>query len=98
MEHAAVPAVGGMTSAAQEVLKCLFFHGPIQDGDIPSKIGRGDLVTAGYVERWNGWQWLTKDGIMLAIETFKLDRAKEKWQRERSQAVHQSRHRAGDPL
>jgi hypothetical protein len=72
----------GLSDAAKDVLRCLFFHGPTWDGDVPSKSGRDELVTAGYAERFNGWQWLRYEGVTLAIDCG-LDRAKEKWQRDR---------------
>lgn len=88
----------GMTGAARDVMRCLFFHGPTSDGDLPSKVGRGELVELGYAERWNGWQWLTAKGIKFAIESLLLEREKEKWQRERSRAVHAVRHVSADGI
>lgn len=82
----------GMSSAAHDVMRCLFFHGPTWDGDLPSKMGRSELVQLGYAEQWNGWQWLTAMGVRFAVEILMLDRGKEKWQRERSEAVHRMRH------
>lgn len=85
----------GMSAMARDVMRCLFFHGPTWDGDVPSKSGRSELVELGYAERWNGWQWLTRQGIEYAVSVMLIDRAKEKWQRERSQAVHRMRHPDG---
>jgi hypothetical protein len=73
----------GMTSAAREVMRCLFFHGPTWDGDIPSKSGRGELCKLGYARHEFGFAWLTRDGMKFAIESLTLDREKEKWQREK---------------
>lgn len=73
----------GMSSAAREVLRCLFLHGPTWDGDVPSKSGRGELVDLGYAERWNGWQWLTRKGVEFAVSSMEMDREKERWQRRR---------------
>ena len=84
--------VFGVTSAARDTMRCLFFHGPTLDGDVPSKSGRDELFDLGCIERWNGWQWLTKKGVEFAVNSLLLDRQKEKWQQERSQAVHNSRH------
>jgi hypothetical protein len=68
----------GMPSSAREVLRCLFLKGPTWDGNVPSKNGRDELVRLGYVERWNGWQWLTLAGIKFAVEVMLLDREKDK--------------------
>jgi hypothetical protein len=73
----------GMTSAAREVMRCLFFHGPTWDGDIPSKSGRSELCKLGYAHHEFGFAWLTRDGMKFAIESLTLDREKEKWQREK---------------
>lgn len=48
---------------AAETLRCLFFHGPTWDGNVPSKSGRDELVDMKLAARGNGWQWLTKAGI-----------------------------------
>lgn len=82
----------GLSGFARETMRCLFFHGPTQDGDVPSKQGRSELIELGYAARWNGWQWLTEAGVRFAVGSLLLDREKERWQRERSQAVHQMRH------
>lgn len=84
--------VFGMTSAARDTMRCLFFHGPTLDGDVPSKSGRDELFDLGCIERWNGWQWLTRKGVEFSVNSLLLDRQKEKWQQERSQAVHNSKH------
>lgn len=84
--------VFGMSGWARETMRCLFFHGPTLDGDVPSKAGRSELVELGYAERWNGWQWLTLKGVQFAVNSLLLEREKDKWQHERSRAVHRSRH------
>ena len=83
----------GMSAAARDTLRCLFFHGPTLDGDVPSKTGRDEIVDLGLAERWNGWQWLTNQGVQFAVDIMLFDREKEKWQRDRSQAVHNQRHK-----
>lgn len=72
-----------LSGAATDTLFCLFIHGPTQDGDVPSKSGRDDLYDMGLIDRADGWQWLTRDGIMLSLGKG-LDRRKEQWQRDRS--------------
>lgn len=85
----------GLSGAARDVMRCLFFHGPTLDGDMPSKTGRDELVRQEYAARWNGWQWLTEKGVRFAIESMLLEREKEKWQNERRNAVHQIRNPRG---
>jgi hypothetical protein len=53
-------ALGG---GAADTLRCLFFHGPTWDGNVPSKSGRDELVRMGLAARGNGWQWLTGAGM-----------------------------------
>ena len=77
----------GVSGSAREVMRCLFFHGPTWDGDVPSKSGRSELVDLGYAERGHGWQWLTTKGVEFAIGSLLLDQQKEKWQRQRRKSA-----------
>jgi hypothetical protein len=77
----------GMSSWAQESLRCMFFHGPTLDGDIPSKEGRSELVRLGLAQRFEGYNWLNREGVDFAITVMLLGPEKEKWQRSRSSAV-----------
>lgn len=72
--------------AARETLRCLFFHGPTRDGDVPSKSGRNELVNLGLAERFEGWQWLNRAGMDFSITVMMLDGEKDKWQRQREKA------------
>ena len=72
-----------MQGNALDVLYCLFFHGPTEDGNVPSKTGRTWLVEKEYAARGQGYNWLTTSGVLLALE-LGLDRKKEKWQRDRA--------------
>ena len=74
----------GMPPEARETVRCLFFHGPTRDGDMPSKSGRDEIVSLGLAERGDGWQWLTRAGIDFAIVILLLDGEKDKWQRQRA--------------
>lgn len=74
----------GMSSAAREVLRCLFFHGPTWDGDVPSKSGRDELVGMKLADRMDGWQWLTREGVDFSLTVMLLGEEKEKWQRKRA--------------
>lgn len=71
-----------LSGAVTDTLWCMFALGPTQDGDLPSKSGRDDLVQIGFAERGDGWNWLTRAGVYKALgEGF--DRKKEKAQRDR---------------
>lgn len=60
---AAPPIKVALSGSAAETLRCLFFHGPTWDGNVPSKSGRDELVDMKLAARANGWQWLTRAGI-----------------------------------
>ncbi len=68
-----------------DTLWCLFCHGATWDGDMPSKTGRDEMVRLGLVERHEGWQWLTWNGHVAAIDAGLGDR-KEKWQRQQRES------------
>ncbi len=51
-----------------DTLTCLFVNGPTYDGDIPSKTERDDLYDDGLIDRYDGWNWLSKDGVLKCIE------------------------------
>lgn len=57
-----------LSGAEWETLWCLFKHGPTWDGNLPSKAGRTELVERGFADRGHGWNWLTTDGVLLAVE------------------------------
>jgi hypothetical protein len=76
----------GMSSAAREVVKCLFFHGPTWDGNIPSKEGRLELCDLGYAKRAKGYTWLSEEGMKFALESLDLGNAKDSWEQQRSSA------------
>lgn len=84
--------VFGMSSAAREVLEKLFLFGPRLDGDVPSKAGRGELIQLDLCSRWNGWNWLNQNGIRFAVEVMLLEGKKERFLKERSDAIHHYRH------
>lgn len=49
------------------VLMQLFVQGPTWDGNLISKCHRDDLVKAGLADRWDGWNWLTQEGVEAAV-------------------------------
>lgn len=65
-----------LSSGAADCLRCLFFHGPTWDGNVPSKQGRDELVLMGFAARGNGWQWLTRAGVDASFDN-NLHREKE---------------------
>ncbi len=75
--------IHGLGSAARETLRCLFFHGPTQDGELPSKTGRDQLVDRGHAFRHNGWNCLSAAGMVWAMENMVMHEAKEAWQNAR---------------
>jgi len=52
-----------MTEITKDTLKLLII--PTWDGDLPSKVTRDELVRQGLVERHDGWNWLTNEGLKL---------------------------------
>lgn len=57
-----------LTPHAVAVLGQLFVSGPVWDGNILSKVGRGVLFNLGLVDHDFGWTWLTESGVRLATE------------------------------
>jgi hypothetical protein len=69
-----------LTDFEREVMKCLFFHGPTWDGNIPSKSGRDSLCDRGFARHQYGFAWLTDEGVQIAIQEMRLDLAKDRWE------------------
>lgn len=57
-----------LTIGAIENLKAMFFDGPLDDGCVPSKQGRDELVKFGLVSRIQGMNYLTERGMLMAID------------------------------
>ena len=70
----------GLSAAESETLWCMFRNGPTWDGNLPSKSGRDGLVSAGYADRFDGWNFLTHAGVTLSID-IGFGRRKEREQR-----------------
>jgi len=68
------------SGAIRDVMRCLFFHGPTWDGNIPSKQARDGLCRLGLVMHRFGFAWLTEAGVEVAINAG-LDREKDAWGR-----------------
>lgn len=66
-----------------DVIRCLFFHGPTWDGNIPSKAGRDTLCKRGFVVHAFGYAWLTREGVEFAIKVMEMGRLKEAWENRR---------------
>lgn len=65
-----------LTGAAIDTLWCMFKHGPTWDGNLPSKAGRDQLVRLDMADRMDGWNWLTREGVMSAL-AYRFDRRKD---------------------
>lgn len=57
-----------LTPAAREVLGQLFMSGPKWDGYVASKSGRDELYDKGLLDRGFGWQWLSRQGVEVAVK------------------------------
>lgn len=73
-----------LSSGAKETMRCLFFHGPTWDGNIPDKSGRKELIELGYASHEFAHAFLTRDGVQVAVQIFGMDKDKEIWQRDRT--------------
>lgn len=71
---------------AIEMLGQLFVKGPVWDGNCVSKSGRTELVSLGFAERGDGWQWLTRLGVEAALE-FASNRHSGVWEEWRKKAA-----------
>jgi hypothetical protein len=60
-------APSALSPAAIDVLGQLFVQGPVWDGNVVSKAGRGELVRAGLAFHSNGWTSLTEEGVWLCV-------------------------------
>jgi hypothetical protein len=72
---------GGLTGAEYDTAWCLFWNGPTEDGNVPSKSGRDSLFDAGWLFRHDGWQSLTEKGL---IGCLRLDMGRKKDKAERA--------------
>lgn len=50
-----------------EVLMQLFVDGPTWDGNLISKPDRDGLVESGLADRWEGWNFLTPEGVKAGV-------------------------------
>lgn len=71
-----------------ETLMQLFVQGPTWDGNLVSKDERDRMVDAGLADRWNGWNYLTQEGVEAAVAG---GRAARQWHDKRwyKKATHQ---------
>jgi hypothetical protein len=66
--------VNPLSSAAIAVLHQLFKSGPTWDGNIVSKVGRGELIKAGFADRVEGFAFLTREGVVLAASVYEREK------------------------
>lgn len=62
-----------MAKSMEEILKSealmqLFVYGPTWDGNLVSKSQRDDLLASGLADHYEGWNYLTFDGVKAGIE------------------------------
>ena len=70
-----------LSSAAVEVLGQLYVSGPTWDGNVASKVGRGELCCAGLAWHEHGYASLTPEGVRVAVEWDRKDLARRHDQR-----------------
>lgn len=78
-----------LSGNAVEVLGQLYTRGPIWDGNICSKVGRGELVRAGLAHHHHGYAFLTSEGVRTAVEWPIADlrrRKEDRWVEKRRQS------------
>lgn len=61
-------AADALSSSAVAVLGQLYVFGPTWDGNICSKVGRGELCKAGLAWHEHGYASLTPEGVKVAVE------------------------------
>jgi hypothetical protein len=57
-----------LSRSAVEMLGQLYAKGPTWDGNVCSKVGRGELVRAGLAWHEHGYASLTPEGVRAAVE------------------------------
>lgn len=62
-----MPRFIDLTSGGRDGMMQLFVTGPTWDGNVISKSGRDELVSHQLAEHRNGWAYLTRAGVELAI-------------------------------
>lgn len=63
-----------LTPGAIACLHQLFIKGPTWDGNIVDKCGRGELIKAGLADRIEGFSFLTKEGVQLAVSVYEREK------------------------
>ncbi len=57
-----------LSDNAVEMLGQLYVNGPTWDGNVCSKVGRGELVLAGLAYHMHGYAFLTPEGVRTAVD------------------------------
>lgn len=57
-----------LSGSAVEMLGQLYVNGPTWDGNVCSKVGRGELCRAGLAFHAHGYASLTQEGVRAAAE------------------------------
>lgn len=61
---------------ADETVMQLFVEGPTWGGNLISKADRDELVQIGFVNRYEGWNFLTRAGLAYAVDEGTLQRVR----------------------
>lgn len=70
-----------LTSGQKDVLGQLFIQGPTWDGNIASKAYRDELCAMGLAEHRNGFAYLTRTGVDMAVTADVKNRHDKRWYR-----------------
>jgi len=63
---------------AMQTISLLFLQGPLCDAALPSTTCRDNLVEMGFLDRSNGWNWLTSEGVEFALNCLHLGPQKQR--------------------
>jgi hypothetical protein len=78
-----------LSPAAIDVLGQLYTNGPTWDGNVASKMGRGELCQAGLAWHEHGYAFLTSEGVRTAVEWSMADlrrRNQKRWHEKRTES------------
>ena len=70
LQEAKDPSIGFTTKRTTGCIEQLsqLLCGPVWDGNVIDKNRRGQLLKVGYAAKYNGWTFLTRKGIQVAVD------------------------------
>jgi hypothetical protein len=77
-----------LSGAAIDVLHQLFLNGPTWDGDVASKSGRDELYDLKLIGRHEGYQFILREGMRLALAN-RLDAKKNRRDRDQRRRLNE---------